>query len=69
MAEQADASDLKSAAGNGVRVNISPGVCKPDRKEVMRMLEIKGKINTATMIGSSGIIFAPICGDRDIQRT
>lgn len=47
MAEWADAADLKSAADISMRVQISPGACKSDRKEVRKMLEIKGKINTA----------------------
>ena len=52
MAERADALDLKPMAGNGVRVQISPGACKSDRKEVRTMLEIKGKINTAICYAS-----------------
>ena len=52
MAERADALDLKSMAGNGVRVQISPGACKSDRKEVRTMLKIKGKINTAICYAS-----------------
>ena len=43
MAEWADALDLKPMADNGVRVQISPGACNLDRKEVRTMLEIKGK--------------------------
>ena len=52
MEERADALDLKPMAGNGVRVQISPGACKSDRKEVRTMLEIKGKINTAICYAS-----------------
>ena len=52
MAERADALDLKPMAGNGVRVQISPGACKSDRKEVRTMLKIKGKINTAICYAS-----------------
>ena len=52
MAERADALDLKPMAGYGVRVQISPGACKSDRKEVRTMLEIKGKINTAICYAS-----------------
>ena len=43
MAEWADALDLKPMADYGVRVQISPGACNLDRKEVRTMLEIKGK--------------------------
>ena len=52
MAEQAYAADLKSVTDISVRVQISPGACKSDRKEVRTMLKIKGKINTAICYAS-----------------
>ena len=43
--ETEDAPVSKSVADISMRVQISPGACKSDRKEVKIMLEIKGKIN------------------------
>ena len=49
LAQPVRAADLKSAADISMRVQISRGACKSDRKEVRTMLEIKGKINTAIL--------------------